>query len=217
MGPESRILSPRPHRARIDVHSGKQAADAGGGDVHLIGLAVLDDFGVAAGDADARLARGFCHGANFGFENWRRQSGFEHITSPPGLPLLLPRPRGHSRCRLPQVRRWSRPENVSGLTTKLSVVMATCVPLMSTMRRVAERARRGAKEKRREQSFDQPAAGFASGSVRHLDLRIAKADLGRRFGVGRRQRSARSSSDSPLPPCGVRSCDRRRMILPMTP
>ena len=35
------------------MDAGNQAADAGGGDVHAVGLAVLDHFGVAADDRDA--------------------------------------------------------------------------------------------------------------------------------------------------------------------
>ena len=38
----------------------------------------------------------------------------------------------------------------------------------------------GPKQQRSEQTFDQAAAGDASGAVRHLDLRLAKLDLGRR-------------------------------------
>ena len=34
------------------------------------------------------------------------------------------------------------------------------------------------KKKWGEQTLDESAAGFASGAVRHLDLRFAKADLG---------------------------------------
>ena len=49
----------------------EEAADAGGGDVHLVRFAVLDHFGIAAGDAHSRLARGFRHGANFGFQDLR--------------------------------------------------------------------------------------------------------------------------------------------------
>ena len=41
------------HGARIDCHAGKQAPDAGRRDVHVVGLAVLDDFGIAGGDSHA--------------------------------------------------------------------------------------------------------------------------------------------------------------------
>ncbi len=84
-GPGEQNLVADAHRARIDVHAVNQAADAGRGDVHLVGFAVFDHFGVAAGDADSRVPRGFRHGANFGFEHRRGQSGFEHIGDDQGL------------------------------------------------------------------------------------------------------------------------------------
>ena len=70
----------------------KQAADSGGSDVHWIGFAVLDNFGVAARDRDSGVPRGFRHGANFGFEHRRGQSGFENIGDNQGF-----RPRSRNR------------------------------------------------------------------------------------------------------------------------
>ena len=43
-----------PHGARPKVRRRESAADAGGGDVHAVGLAVLDDLGVAADDRSPR-------------------------------------------------------------------------------------------------------------------------------------------------------------------
>ena len=63
------------------------------------------------------------------------------------------------------------PGKLSGLTTKLSVVMATRVPLMSTWAASPSGPGDGAKEQGSEKAFDQPAAGLTSGSMRHLDLR----------------------------------------------
>ncbi len=93
---------------------------------------------------------------------------------------------------------------------------------MSRMRRISERFRRRAKKQRCEKSFNKPAASLASGAVRHLDLWLAKAN-GRGFGkkfVGAVPLSILTPSGSgcsPLPFCGVRSCNTLRMILPMTP
>ena len=65
-----------------------------------------------------------------------------------------------------------------GLTTKLSVVMARRVPF----KRMCAASPRGSadatEEHRREQAFDQAAAGLAARAVRHFDLRVAKSDLG---------------------------------------
>ena len=124
------------------------------------------------------------------------------------------------------------PGKLSGFTTKLSVVIAMRSAVDGKMRGIAQRFGRRAKEQRRKQAFDQPAAGLAAGAVRHLDLRVAKADFCRdrpgptvphvfhdatatvpRYG----QRYAVGSGCSPLPFCGVRSCNRLRMILPTTP
>src|SRR5208282_1980168 len=65
------------HGLRRDFDAGEKAPDSGGGDVHGVGLAVLDDFCVAAGDADTSFFGGFAHGANFGFQNIGGQTGFE--------------------------------------------------------------------------------------------------------------------------------------------
>jgi hypothetical protein len=42
---------------------------------------------------------------------------------------------------------------------------------------IAERARRVAKQQWRKEAFDEFAAGFAAGSVGHLDLRVAETDV----------------------------------------
>ena len=74
------------------------------------------------------------------------------------------------------------PGKRSGLTTKLSVVMAMRVPLMSTCAASPKGSVDSAEENRREQAFDQAAAGLAAGAVRHFDLRVAETDFrGRRW------------------------------------
>ena len=50
------------------------------------------------------------------------------------------------------------------------------------MRGISQGPGDAAKKQWREQTFNQFAAGFASGSVRHLDLGIAKPD-GDRMGI----------------------------------
>ena len=83
------------------------------------------------------------------------------------------------------------PGKLSGLTTKLSVVIATFVPSMSTCAASPSGPGAHAKKQGSKKAFDQLAAGFASGSVRHLDLRIAEPD-GRGFGNCERRRSAQA-------------------------
>lgn len=53
---------------------------------------------------------------------------------------------------------------------------------------IAQRLRGGREEKWREKAFDEAAAGFASGSVSHFNLRLAKTDFGCicREGIGGR-------------------------------
>ena len=79
-GPGKQDLVAAADRSRRDAQSRDQMADSGSGDVHLIGFAVFDHFGVAARDNDAGGSRGSGHGANFGFQDIRRQAGFEDVT-----------------------------------------------------------------------------------------------------------------------------------------
>ena len=62
------------------MRSRESGADAGGGDVHLVGFAVLDDLGIAAGDRRRRLARRLGHGANLGFQDVGGQACFEDVS-----------------------------------------------------------------------------------------------------------------------------------------
>ena len=64
-----------------ELEAGNQAADAGGGDVHLVGFAVLDDFRVASRDDHAGALGCGGHRADFGFENIGGQPGFEHVAA----------------------------------------------------------------------------------------------------------------------------------------
>ena len=73
------ILSPGRTDAARCCSPGIRLADAGSGDVHAIGFAVLDHFGVAARDATPARSRGGGHGADFGFQNLGGQAGFENI------------------------------------------------------------------------------------------------------------------------------------------
>ena len=206
------------HRARIDVHAVNRAADAGGGDVHPVGLAVLDDLGVAAGDAHPRAARGFAMARTSASSTGvGRPASRTKVTT--RASALAPETARSFTVPLTASSPIEPPGKRSGFTTKLSVVIAICAPLMSTVRGIAERFRGSAEKKRSEQAFDQPAAGLAAGAVRHLDLRIAETNWGG-LGIACRlaARFTRSSSGcSPLPLCGVRSCNTLRMILPMKP
>ena len=209
------------HRTRIDSHSMQQAADAGGGDVHLVGFTVFDDFGVAPGDADSRVPRGFCQGANFRLEHRRGQPGFEHKSDDQGF---------GTRARYRQIvhravhREFAN--RSAGKAERLDYKAVSRdrdgVPVDIDVRGISQGPGSRSKKQWREKPFDQFAAGLTSGSVRHLDLGIAKPD-GRRLGIQSSRRLAimrltRSRSGwSPLLLSGVRSCDKRRMILPMTP
>ena len=62
-----------------------QPADAGGGDVHQVRFAVFNHFGIAAGNRDAGLPRGLGHGADFRFQNRRRQPGLKDVSDDQSL------------------------------------------------------------------------------------------------------------------------------------
>ena len=145
-----------------------------------IGFAMLDDFRVAADDADA--------GAFGGAAPWRelrlrrisvaRPASRMKVTT--SASALAPETARSFTVPLTASSPIEPPGKRSGLTTKLSVVMATRAPLRFEVSGVAQAARvEAAEEQRREQPFDQPAAGFAAGAVRHLDLRVAEADFRR--------------------------------------
>ena len=63
------------------------------------------------------------------------------------------------------------------MTTKLSAVIAMQRPSSLTMRASRSGSETAAQQQRREQTVDQTAAGLAPGAVRHLDLRVPKADF----------------------------------------
>ena len=62
----------------VDVNAGDGAADSGGGDVHAVGLAALDDFCVATDHGDACALESVGHGADFGFEDGTGEAFFEN-------------------------------------------------------------------------------------------------------------------------------------------
>ena len=70
------------------------------------------------------------------------------------------------------------PGNTSGFTTKLSVVTAILAPLIFRCAASRQRFGTGTKKERSEKTFHQTAAGFSTGAVGHLNLRLAEADLG---------------------------------------
>ena len=159
----------------------QQAANAGGGDVHLVRLAVFDNFGVAPGNADSRIPRGFCHGANFRLEHRRGQPGFEHKGDNQGF---------GTRARYRQIvhravhRKFAN--RSAGKAERLDYKTVSRdrdgVPVDVDVRGVSQGPGSRSKKQRSKEPFDQFAAGLTSGSVRHLDLGIAKPD-GHRLGI----------------------------------
>ena len=116
-------------------------------------------------------ARGLGHGANFGFQNFGRQAGFEHEGDHQRLGARARDGEIVDRAVDRQFADGAARESAAGFTTKLSVVMARRVPFDLTCAASPSGSADGAEEKRREQAFDQPAAGLAARAVRHLDLR----------------------------------------------
>ena len=144
-----------------------------------VGLAVLDDLGVAAGDRDARRRA-----------RPRPSRALRPRASSVGSPASSTKVTTRATGRAPDTARSftvpftasspiEPPGKRSGVTTKLSVVIATGASRpMSTWAASPRRspAAPSVEEQRREQAFDQPAAGLAAGAVRHLDLRVAEPD-----------------------------------------
>ena len=92
--------------------------------------------------------------------------------------------------------------------------MAMGVPSISMRAASPSGSRELPTEQRRKQALDKPAAGFAAGAVRHLDLRVAETNR-RRAIVDSRVISLRLPSLSIRSParrsCGIRSCNMLRM------
>ena len=136
---------------------------------------MFDDFGVTARDANTRVPCGFGHGANFSFKDRCGQPSLENIGNDQGF--------GSSSRNRQIIHRTVYREfadRAAGKTQRLDykTVGRNC-NLRATdvhMRGIPQRAWRAAKKQRGEKTFNQLAAGFASGSVRHLDLRVAEAD-----------------------------------------
>ena len=154
---------------------GSGRADAGGGDVHAVGLAALDDFGIAAYHRDAGAAQRTRHGAHLGFENGSWKAFFEHKSDDHGVALgpgdgkiVHGAIYGKLADGAAGKAQWLHDETIGGDGDRCAVDLDAGG--------IAQRLVRAAEQQRREQSFDKPAAGLAAGAVRHLDLRIAEAD-----------------------------------------
>ncbi len=123
IGPESKILSPaRTERGSI-CHSWKRAADARRRDIHAICFAMLHNFRVAAHNSHAGFAQRLRHGPNFGLENLRGQPRFEDKSH---HHCFRPAPDTARSFTVPLTANSpiEPPGKLSGLTTKLSVVIA---------------------------------------------------------------------------------------------
>ena len=129
MGPESRIASPGRAERGGDLQAGNGAADARGGDVHAVGFAVLHHLGIAARDGDSGGARG------------RPMARTSASSTSVGRPASSTYVTTSASARAPDTARsltvpltasspMDPPGKLSGLTTKLSAVMAMRAPSM---------------------------------------------------------------------------------------
>lgn len=170
-------------RTRINRDAGKEAADAGGGYVHAVGFAMLDDFGVTGSDANTGILRGFGHGSNFGFENRGGQSGFENVRDDEGFSASAGDGEVVDGAVDGEFADRTAGEG-DGLYDKTVGSDGNFRAVDFDMSSIAERAGRVPEKERSEKTFDQFAAGFAAGSVSHLDLRVTEA-YARRIGQQR--------------------------------
>ena len=115
------------NRARIDSHAMNQTADASGGDVHLIGFAVLDDFGVSGDDADTRVVGRFAMARTSASRTAvGRPSSRTKVTT--RASAFAPETARSFTVPFTASSPMEPPGKLKGLTTKLSVVMATVTP-----------------------------------------------------------------------------------------
>ena len=154
---------------------------------------MLDDLGVAADDGDPRGPRRPGHRAHLGVEHLGGKPGLEHE----GGDQRHRHGAAHREVVHGAVHRQLADRAAgkpSGVTTKLSVVIATDGVADGDTGGVRSRspsaAGCGAEQERDEESVDQPPAGLAAGAVGHLDLRVAEPHGGLAGGPrrsGRRQ------------------------------
>jgi len=161
------------HRARIDAHSGKRSADASRSDVDLVRFAVFDDLGVTGSDPDTCISRGFRHGSNFSFEERRRQPRFEHECDHQGFcPGARNREVVHRTVHRKFTDRTTRETQrlnhkaIGGDRNRRAIDVDVCG--------VSEWAGSRTKKQGSKKAFDEFAAGFAAGAVRHLNLGITE-------------------------------------------
>ena len=107
------------------------AADAGGGDVHPVGLAVLHNLGIAARDAHACIAGSLGHGAHLRFEHRRGQAGLENKADDQRFGASAGDRQIVDRAVDREFADGSTGKTERTCTTKLSVVIPMRVPLKS--------------------------------------------------------------------------------------
>ena len=177
-GPGQQDRSPGRTEPGERSHAGHRPADAGGGDVHAVGLAVLDDLGVAADDRDA--------GRGAPRRPWR---ALRPRAPRVGSPASSTNVTTSASARAPETARSftvpltasspiEPPGNAAAAPRSCRWSSRCACRPTSTCAASPSGSPGGVEQQRREQAFDQPAAGLAAGAVRHLDLRVAEADLG---------------------------------------
>ena len=136
---------------------------------------MFNHFRIAGRNTHSRLPCRLRHSTNFRFKNRRRQARFENIGNNQGLgPGARDRKIVHGTVD----REFTN--GASGKTQRLDHKTVSRDRNFRTidvdLRGVSEGPGNAVKKQGSEQAFNQLAAGFASSSMRHLDLRIAKPD-----------------------------------------
>ena len=173
---EEHLIS-RAHAARRQPSPRVRAADAGGGYVQAVRLAVLDDLGVAAHDLDPGPLRGFGDRPQLGLQGLGGDSLLDHEGEEQGERL-----RRRDREVVHRAIDRQLADRAAGETQRAhheavgSEGEAGAVHLQ--VGGIGEGGQERTAEERRDQAFDQPPAGLAPGAVGHLDAGIAEADPG---------------------------------------
>ena len=140
---------------------------------------MFHDFGITADNFDACLARGMRHRCDFCLQHFGSKSGFEYVSYDQGLSSGS----GDGKvvdcpvyCEFSDRATWE----AEGLHHKAVGRNRNARTVEGKMCCITQGFARRSKEQRRKESLDEPTAGLAPGTMRHLDLRLAKANRWRR-------------------------------------
>ena len=191
-------------RSGTDRNPRQSAADSGSGDIHLIGLAVLDHLGVPAHDCDSRSSGCAAHGPNLVLEGVGRQPSLQHERRDEGN-RLGSRDRqvihGAMHRQLADGAAGKPERGYHEAVGRERETGAVDVQLGGISELVGRRRGCSIVEEGNEQPIDQPPGCLTAGAVSHLDLGFTEPDLRSgwvRRGIARQTGAARLTRKAAL-------------------